>query len=95
MVTHDCRHTFSALCISIHTTAKVVTRARAEERRRVAISIHTTAKVVTAYAVGDGGGRYDFNPHHREGGDKHISGFNLGNDISIHTTAKVVTIISH
>ena len=35
----------------------------------------------------------NFNPHHREGGDKRLLDRHNNNQISIHTTAKVVTTI--
>ena len=40
-------NTWSALGISIHTTAKVVTKILGQSLRVEKISIHTTAKVVT------------------------------------------------
>ena len=79
------------LDISIHTTAKVVTRRELYPLHRFdnfnphhreggdpmgnGIADHTT----------------DFNPHHREGGDSVVVSSNIFCAISIHTTAKVVT----
>ena len=92
MVTH---HTLTAILlvvISIHTTAKVVTKNHLNGTRHDIISIHTTAKVVTGSLYFIPLSRSisihttakvvtflravldvlysDFNPHHREGGDK-------------------------
>ena len=57
----------------------------------MSISIHTTAKVVTISQSLGFSLDYDFNPHHREGGDKSIAAVEKAFQISIHTTAKVVT----
>ncbi len=55
--------------ISIHTTAKVVTKIADDAHLDELISIHTTAKVVTFPLDRNTTLLYDFNPHHREGGD--------------------------
>ena len=56
--------------ISIHTTAKVVTYIWRQHTWVCAISIHTTAKVVTGLPALIVDTLADFNPHHREGGDR-------------------------
>ena len=56
--------------ISIHTTAKVVTETFGVKFDNGVISIHTTAKVVTLQVGGQDAITWDFNPHHREGGDE-------------------------
>ena len=56
------------------------------------ISIHTTARVVTGQRVDEIAGTFDFNPHHRTGGDgAGAADHQLRIQISIHTTARVVT----
>ena len=71
--------------ISIHTTAKVVTILLELTIIQVQISIHTTAKVVTLTLRHAMMYQNDFNPHHREGGDR-ISGWSclLGTNFNPH-----------
>ncbi len=56
------------------------------------ISIHSTARVETIYLCeGRGWERINFNPLHREGGDRLKLSFANGFLISIHSTARVET----
>ena len=66
----------AAVEISIHTTAKVVTAKGFWSLDGSEISIHTTAKVVTETVPTAAVRQSNFNPHHREGGDRMI-GYNV------------------
>ncbi len=83
------------LCISIHTTASVVTKELRMDGVSEAISIHTTASVVTFYGSAAEHHVYYFNPHHCISGDLFRCVFADNNVISIHTTASVVTANLH
>ena len=74
VVTHSLCTGHRCYPISIHTTAKVVTLMGILGENTIVISIHTTAKVVTDRGAVTKSARYNFNPHHREGGDLSLMG---------------------
>ena len=77
--------------ISIHSTARVETHCVTDYFVYRIISIHSTARVETERNRQASWMVTNFNPLHREGGDRNNARSTRCNDISIHCTARVET----